>query len=182
MSLDKVETVLKVLENENHLTERADQKSIAMLSVLGVFMVFFIVYFRIIPVTAFTVSLITFYSICAMFAILSLIVAISPRIRIEQGEKAGDPPSCEAVFFTNICHFDSPSLYTKAMHDLVDDEETMISVFSHQIYSVARINATKYRHLKRGMFLVVIALVTELALIAYLFVNYMGEGIMPVIR
>ncbi|MFC2028180.1 Pycsar system effector family protein [Chloroflexota bacterium] len=182
MSLDKVETVLKVLENENHLTERADQKSISMLSVLGVFMVFFIVYFRIIPVTAFTVSLIIIYSICAMFAILSLIVAINPRIRIEQGEKANGPPLCEPVFFTNICQFDSSSLYVKAMHDLVDDEETMISVFSRQIYSVARINSTKYRHLRRGMLLVVIALVTELALIAYLFVNYMGEGIMPDIR
>ena len=68
------------------------------------------------------------------------------------------------------------------MHDLIDDEETMISVFSHQIYSVARINSTKYRHLRRGMFLVVIALVVELALIAYLFANYMDEGIMPAIR
>lgn len=182
MSLDKVETVLKVLENENHLTERADQKSISMLSVLGVFMVFFIVYHRIIPVNAFTVSVITIYSICAMFAILSLIVAISPRIKIEQGEKSVGPPSFESVFFIGICQFDSPSRYTKAMHDLVDDEETMISVFSHQIYSVARINSSKYRHLRRGMRLVVIALVTELALIAYLFTNYMGEGIMPTIR
>ena len=43
MAGDKLSVVLRILDNENHLLERADQKAIALLSVLGVFMVFFVV-------------------------------------------------------------------------------------------------------------------------------------------
>ena len=37
-------SVLRVLDAENRLIERADQKAISLLAALGVFMVFFIAY------------------------------------------------------------------------------------------------------------------------------------------
>ena len=43
MAGGKLSVVLRILYNENHLLERADQKTIALLSTLGVFMVFFVV-------------------------------------------------------------------------------------------------------------------------------------------
>ena len=41
MPQDKLSIVLRILDNESQLIERADRKAIALLSILGVFMVFF---------------------------------------------------------------------------------------------------------------------------------------------
>ncbi len=103
MSRDKVAVVLRILDAENRLLERSDQKAISMLSILGVFMVFFVVYYRVLPVNAFTVTLITVFVLCAIGAILNLLMAIRPRIRKETQETSGDAPACEPAFFMGIC-------------------------------------------------------------------------------
>ena len=61
MANDNLAIVLRILDHENHLVERADQKSISLLSILGVFMVFFIVYYRVIPINFLTGGLIVLY-------------------------------------------------------------------------------------------------------------------------
>ncbi|MDO8716719.1 MAG: DUF5706 domain-containing protein [Dehalococcoidales bacterium] len=179
MSRDKLPVILRILDAENRLLERSDQKAISMLSILGVFMVFFIVYHRVLPVNAFTVTLIVTYVLCSLGAILNLIMAIRPRVRKEPEDANSNPPLSEPAFFMGICQFPSVSEYQKAVEDLASNDDNLFSVYTRQVFSLARINAAKYKYLQRGMLLVVIALATELSLICYLFINYMGEGVIP---
>ena len=42
MSVERQEVVMKILDDQNHLSERADTKAISLLSTLGIFTVFFV--------------------------------------------------------------------------------------------------------------------------------------------
>jgi hypothetical protein len=178
MAKDNLSIVLRILDNENKLVERADQKSISMLSILGVFMVFFIAYYRIIPINPFTVALIVLYFSFALLSIIHLIMAIRPRIRIErEGEDrhmARDP-----AFFTGITSFPTPSAYKEALEELLADDSQVADVYIRQIFSVARINKAKYKFVRRGIVLVISTLTVELSIIVYLFIFHMGAGVMP---
>lgn len=181
MSRDKLTVVLRILDTENRLLERADQKAISLLSILGVFMVFFIVHHRVVPVNTLTVVLVTIYILCALAAIVNLIMAIRPRIRKEHEEERNEAPPCEPAFFMGICQFPTLSEYQRAIEELVSNEDTLLNVYTRQVYSVARINAEKYKHLRQGVLMVVVALATELTLICYLFISYMGrDGILRI--
>jgi len=176
-------SVLRILDAENRLLERADQKAIALLSALGVFMVFFIVYYRVIPINVFTVVLLSIYFVVSLMAIVNLILTVRPRIHaIEEGTGDADmtAPS-EPAFFVGICKFPTLSAYRQALQDMVKDEASTVEVYTRQIFSLARINQVKYRNVQRAVLLVVIALGTELALVAYLFIYYysQGAGLLP---
>ena len=179
--MDNIQTVLRILDNENHLLERADQKSISMLSILGVFMVFFIAYYRIITINIFTVVLVMLYFLFALLSIYNLIMAIKPRLRKEKAD-AADKPSCDPTFFTDICAFKDYSAYKEALQAVTKDESSVIDIYTREIYNVARINSEKYMYVRRGMFTAITTLAIELAIIIYLFIFYMGEGVMPPIR
>jgi len=182
MSQDRLSVVLRILDNESQLIERADRKAIALLSILGVFMVFFIVYYRLIPVNQVTVALSASYFVLAILAIASLVMVVHPRIvRGEQTEnqKADNMSSCEPAFFAGICKFPDLSAYRKALGDMMGDEAVTFNIYSRQVFSLAQINAVKYKHIRRATFVTIAALAIELSIIVYLFANYMGVGIMP---
>jgi hypothetical protein len=170
--------VLRVLDAENRLLERADQKAISLLSALGVFMVFFIVYYRLIPINPFTVTLLSIYFAVALMAIVSFILTVRPRIRMVE-EETGDCDkgvACEPAFFVGICKFPTLSAYREALENMVKDEASAIEVYTRQIFGLARVNATKYKNIQRAVLLVIIALAVELALVAYLFIYYHVQG------
>jgi len=182
MSQDKLSIVLRILDNESQLIERADRKAIALLSILGVFMVFFIVYYRLIPVNQVTVALTASYFALAILAIASLVMTVHPRIvRGEQTEnkKTDNMPSCEPAFFAGICKFPDLAAYRKALGDMIADEAVTFNIYSRQVFSLAQINAVKYKHIQRATFVTIGALAIELSIIVYIFANYMGAGIMP---
>ena len=52
MAVDKRAAILRILDDQNRLVERADTKAISLLSTLGIFTVFFIAQFRSIPISA----------------------------------------------------------------------------------------------------------------------------------
>jgi len=171
-------SVLRVLDAENRLIERADQKAIALLSALGVFMVFFVVYLRVFPINVFTVILLSVYFVVALMAIVSLILTVRPRIRAVE-EETGDTdkaPACEPAFFVGICKFPTLSAYREALQDMIKDETSTINVYIRQIFSLARINAAKYKNIQRAVLLVIVALAVELTLVAYLFIYYHAQG------
>jgi hypothetical protein len=168
-------SILRVLDGENRLLERADQKAIALLSALGVFMVFFIVWHRLIPINPFTVVLLVIYFAVSLMAIVNLIMTVRPRIQVTKEETAGTAP-CEPAFFAGICQFPTLSAYRGALRDMVKDEASTFEVYSRQIYTLARINQAKYTHVQRAVLLVVIALAVELTLVAYLFPYYYFQG------
>ena len=181
-SAEKLPVLLRIFDNETRLLERADQKSISLLSILGVFMVFFIVYYRLIPVNPFTVALLSAYFLCDILAIVSLIMTVRPRIQRTEQKVTGDADDtqvCEPAFFAGICKFPNVSAYRQSLDDILRDETSIAEVYVRQIFSIAQVNAVKYRYLRRATLLVVIAITIELAIIAYLFINYMGQGALP---
>jgi hypothetical protein len=181
MPMDNIQIVLRILDNENHLLERADQKSISLLSILGVFMVFFIAYYRIIPINVLTIIMVMLYFLFAILSIFNLIMAIKPRLRTEPTD-TGDKPTCDPTFFTDICSFPNYSAYKEALQGVIKDESSIIDIYTREIYNVARINSEKYMYFRRGIFTAITTLAIELALITYLFIFYMGEGVMPPLR
>lgn len=175
---EMLSSVLRVLDTENRLIERADQKAISLLSALGVFMVFFVVYFRVFPINAFTITLLCIYFVVALMAIVSLILTVRPRIRAVE-EETGDTdkaPACEPAFFVGICKFPTLSAYRQALQDVIKDETSTMNIYTRQIFSLARINAAKYKYIQRAVLLVIIALGVELGLVAYLFIYYHALG------
>jgi hypothetical protein len=177
MSGDRFGVMMRTLDSENKLTERADQKAISLLSILGVFMVFFVIYCRVIPINYFTVSLMIIYLVCAILSIGNLIMTIRPRIKKEEGASSKDAPTCDPAFFGGICQFANYAEYRQAFENMISSEENIINVYSHQVYTIARINSSKYKYLQRGMLFVVISLAVELLVVGYLFQHYMGIGI-----
>jgi len=180
MTSNRFLVVLRILDNETRLLERADQKAISLLSILGVFMVFFIVYYRLVPVNVFTIVVVTVYFCLALFAIWNLIMVVRPRV--EGGGQS--PPSAagargDPTFFQGICRYPDAQAYKESLDSIVDDDESTLEMYTRQIYSLARINEAKYRYVQRGVILVIGALAAELVLIAYLFASYLGLGWMP---
>ena len=171
-------SVLRILEAENRLLERADQKAISLLAALGVFMVFFIVYYRLVPINVLTVILLSIYFIFALLAIITLILTVRPRIRLVEQEPADTDKlsACEPAFFVGICKFPTFSAYRQALEDMMKDEAAAVDVYMRQVFGLARVNAEKYKNIRRAVLLVIIALATELALVAYLFIYYHGQG------
>jgi hypothetical protein len=178
MPIDNIQIVLRILESENHLLERADQKSISMLSILGVFMVFYIVYYRVIPINVLTITLVSLYFLFAILSIFNLIMAIRPRLRNTQADTK-DNCNYDPTFFTGICRFPSQSAYKEALQSILIDESSVIDIYSREIYNVARINTEKYMYFRRGILTVIASLAMELVMIIYLFINYMGAGVIP---
>jgi hypothetical protein len=173
--------IIKILKNENWLVERADQKAISMLSTLGVFMVFFIVYYRVLPINPFTVTMIALYIIFALSSIFSLIMAIRPRTRrkpdaVTTNEKRqiADP-----AFYTGIVAHPNVEAFKKNLLEVLKTEESIADMYIREVWVVAHINAAKYKNVNRGVALVVITLTIELILIVYLFAFHIGEGKMP---
>jgi len=178
VSANMLFSVLRILEAENRLLERADQKAISLLSALGVFMVFFIVYYRLVPINVFTVILLLIYFIFALMAIVSLILTVRPRIRLVE-EEEGDTDKVaafEPAFFVGICKFPTFAAYRQALEDMIKDEATTVDVYMRQVFGLARVNAAKYKNIRRAVLLVIIALAAELTLVAYLFIYYYGRG------
>ena len=181
MSQDRLSVVLRILDSESQLIERADRKAIALLSILGVFMVFFLVYYRLVPVRPVTIALTASYFVLAILAIASLVMTVRPRIyrREETESQEGDMPSCEPAFFDGICKFSNLSAYREALEGMAGDEQSIFNIYSGQVFNLAQINTAKYKHLHRATFLTIAALAVELSIIIYLFASYMGVGIMP---
>ena len=59
---------------------------------------------------------------------------------------------------------------------MIKDEAATIDIYTRQIFSLAQVNASKHKHIQRAIFLVIIALAAELAIVAYLFIYYYGQG------
>ena len=73
--------LLQVLSGEQQVIQRTDQKAFTLLSILGVFMVFFIVHFPKIQINMFIFLMMMIYFTSAMGTIYYLVRVIIPRIR-----------------------------------------------------------------------------------------------------
>jgi hypothetical protein len=173
--------IIKILKNENWLVERADQKAISMLSALGVFMVFFVAYYRVFPINAFTITMITLYIIFALASIYSLIMAIRPRTnrKPEPSTENSKPRIADPAFYTGIVAHPNVQAFKKTLMDVLKNDENIVDMYLLEVWTVAHINAAKYKYVNRGVTLVIITLTIELIMIVYLFASHLGEGKIP---
>jgi hypothetical protein len=175
MSVERYSAVMKILDDQNHLSERADSKAISLLSMLGIFTVFFVSQIgNMQKMDAFMDVVVVVYFISVLLAIIQIIMAISPRIRTIKKTLKANPdakPIPQPTFFAGICKFPDPEEYKKYLDDVIKNDEEITDIYVNQIYQVAQINATKYACVNRAVWFVVLAIGSQLAIIAYLFAS-----------
>jgi hypothetical protein len=174
MSIDRHAAVLKILDDQNRLTERADTKAISLLSTLGIFTVFFVSQLGNMKITGFLAAVVVIYFISIVLAVIQIIMAINPRIRgVKRAHTSGvkDKPVPQPTFFEGICKFPDSNEYKKCLDAVINSEEGITDIYIKQIYQIAQINSTKYACVKRAVWFVVIAIASQLSIIAYIFIN-----------
>ncbi len=160
-----------ILESERSILSRTDQKAFTLLSVLGVFMVFFIVYYRFLVFNNFIVVLIPIYFLAAFLTIFNMFRTIMPRFSRKETQDADEDHERDPTFFGGIRKFRTSADYYTYMESIGADEERAVRLISRQIHSLAIINWNKNIHLRRGMYFFITAIGTELLMILSLFIK-----------
>ncbi len=169
MADDRFELLFHVLQSEQSILSRADQKAYTLLSVLGVFMVFFIAYYRLMEVNLFIVGMLTVYFAAAGFTIYNLIRTIMPRFRSRPAKEDSDTPP-DPTFFGGIRQYKSADDYYQFMSSIKATDDRSLKFLSRQIYALAQINWTKNRYLRQGMFAFFVAITAELLMVLSTFI------------
>lgn len=167
MKAQQFNALLRILDGEQQLLQRTDQKAFTMLSTLGVFMVFFIVHFTKMQLDTLVFLLVVVYFPAAMAALYFLILVIVPRIRSAPVD-AGDPGkrrSISPTFFGGISQFSSSAHYAEYLKEITQDEDQLYDMFAAQVFALGRINSDKDENIRKGMFFMVLALTSELLII-----------------
>ena len=155
--------IFQILQSEQNILQRTDQKAFTLMSILGVFMVFFIVHFLKININWFNVVMVFIYFIAALFSIGNLMLVIVPRMRNDQNHE--DLPDINATFFGGIIQFKNPVEYAEYLNEITDDHEKTYKMFSSQLYALGHINAYKNKHLRRAIMFFGTAILCELLII-----------------
>lgn len=173
MAKDKYSVIMRILDDQNRLTDRADTKAISMLTTLGLFTVLFISQLNAISrVVPFTIFLLVIYFISVILAVLHIIMAVSPRIRSvkNKGENTiNQAAAAQPTFFGGICKYPDAGAYDKSLDELMHNDETINDTYVRQVYEIAKINKIKYKYVGRAVWFVVVTLISQIALIVFLF-------------
>lgn len=157
----ELSTLFQILGNENQILMRTDQKAFTLLSILGVFMVFFIVHFLKVQMTWFIFLFVMVYFVAALVSIINLILVIVPRVRTEKTQEEESNP----LFFAGISQYKSASGYARHLRSIAQDREQTTNLFANQVYSLGMINTYKYKHLRNAITAFIIAISAELSII-----------------
>ena len=157
----ELSTLFQILGNENQILMRTDQKAFTLLSILGVFMVFFIVHFLKIEMTWFIFLFVMVYFVAALISIINLILVIVPRVRTEKAQEEESNP----LFFAGISQYKSANGYARHLRTIAQDREQTTSLFAKQVYSLGMINTYKYKHLRDAITAFIVAISAELSII-----------------
>lgn len=163
--------LLQVLSGEQQVIQRTDQKAFTLLSVLGVFMVFFIVHF---PKLSSNMNLPIFglmmiYMISAMGTIYFLVRVIVPRIRnnkIDAKDKnINKTQVINPTFFAGISQFKTSEEYAYHLKSITSNEDQLYNMFASQVFALGQINNTKNLNIRKSIYFFVAALISELLMI-----------------
>jgi hypothetical protein len=172
MAKDSYSVVMRILDDQNRLTDRADTKAIALLTALGLFTVLFSTQLNNInQVVPFTVFLLVVYCISIILAVLHIVMAINPRIRTAKSTQINkdQTPMVQPTFFAGICRFPDANAYKQCINGLMSGDEAITDIYVRQVYEIAKINKIKYRFVGRAIWFAVISLMTQITLIVFMF-------------
>ena len=156
--------LLQVLSGEQQIIQRSDQKAFTLLSILGVFMVFFIVHFTKMQLDTLIFILIVIYFPAAMCALYFLVRVIVPRVRSHQNTSGADD-TINPTFFGGISQFNSPDEYAVYLREIASNEDQLYKMFAGQVFALGKINQKKNENIRRATFFFVTALTSELLII-----------------
>ena len=185
--------LLQVLAGEQQVIQRTDQKAFTLLSILGVFMVFFIVHFPKIQMNFFIFLMMMVYFTSAMGTIYYLVRVIVPRIRKrKKPELNGDleltfidkmtnwlsnykihndyediekEEVINPTFFAGISRFKSSSEYAVYLKSIAENEDGLYKMFASQVFALGNINQLKNENIRLALYFFISALLSELLII-----------------
>ena len=163
--------LLQVLAGEQQVIQRTDQKAFTLLSILGVFMVFFIVHFpKITPqMNLFIFLMMIIYFTSAMGTIYYLVRVIVPRIRNHKTKIEDDSVKENEIinptFFAGISQFKSPEEYAFHLRSIAKNEDQLYQMFASQVFALGKINLEKNENIRLSTFFFIAALISELLII-----------------
>lgn len=163
MANKELSSLFQVLSSEQQIIQRTDQKAFTLMSILGVFMVFFIVHFLKVQMDWFKLIMVIIYFIAALVAIINLVLVIVPRVRNDNPDQ--DSNTINVAFFGGISQFETPAEYAAYLKSVSGDENHLYTMFSQQVFALGKINAYKNRALKRAILFFTIAIISELLII-----------------
>ena len=156
-----------IIQSEQLILQRTDQKAFTLMSLLGVFMVFFMVHFpQVIAADKFNYLsglMVFLYFISATLGLINLMMVIVPRVRNDLGHE--DLPEVNATFFGGITQFGNVLDYAKYLADTTDDNENTFKMFAAQLYALGHINSYKNLHMRRAIIFFGVAILSELIII-----------------
>ena len=155
--------IFHILQSEQLILQRTDQKAFTLMSILGVFMGFFIVHFPKIEITYLSGIMVFIYFITAGSGLVNLMLVIVPRIRDDMGHE--DLPEINATFFGGIIQFMNPVEYADYLAELTEENEDTFRMFAAQVYALGHINAYKNKHMRRAILFFGSAIMSELIII-----------------
>ena len=156
-------SLFRVLDSEQQIITRTDQKAFTMLSLMGVFMVFFLVHFTKIQINWFNFVMLILYLVAAILALIQLILVINPHIR--KAKDREDLPEINATYFGGIVSFKSAAEYGKYLRKIMEDDTRAYTMFANQVYAVAQINKYKYGHMQAAIKSFAVAIISELLIV-----------------
>ena len=155
--------IFHILQSEQLILQRTDQKAFTLMSILGVFMVFFIVHFPKIEITYLSGTMVFVYFITAALGLINLMLVIVPRIRDDMGHE--DLPEINATFFGGIIQFMNPVEYADYLAEMTEENEGTFKMFAAQVYALGQINAYKNKHMRTAILFFGSAIMSELVII-----------------
>lgn len=160
--------LFQVLSNEQQLLQRADQKAYTMLSIIAVWMMFFIVHYMRVPPYRYVLVFMGAFFFLALCSIGLLLAVITPRITHSRIDSKGKE-RINPTFFGGIVHFKNPEEFSKALHEAAGDDEHMYTMFADSVYRIAHINHAKSKNLRRAIVSFVLAVTVQLCLVFYVY-------------
>jgi len=185
--------LLQVLSGEQQVIQRTDQKAFTLLSILGVFMVFFIVHFPKIQMNLFIFLMMMVYFTSAMGTIYYLVRVIVPRISKQKNshtnERTGsgffneiiqwiskykiqndyiDMEEDEVInptFFAGISRFSNANEYAVYLKSIAKNEDSLYEMFASQVFALGNINQVKNENVRLALYFFISALLSELLII-----------------
>lgn len=168
---NKFNILFEILSSEQQILQRTDQKAFTLLSIIGVFSVFFIVHYTKIPADFYNLTLIFLYFISVLIAIYFLLLVISPRLKDIEEVVDENKKTIVPTFFGGIVRYKSSKEYAASLKLLMENSDNAYEVFAKSVYSIGRINFYKNKHFKNGIVAFVIAISLELIIIVSLYVR-----------
>jgi glycosyltransferase involved in cell wall biosynthesis len=168
---NKTEVLFKILSNEQQILQRTDQKAFTLLSILGVFCVFFIVHYTKIPPDVFNLTVIALYFFSVLVSIFFLLLVISPRIKDIEETIEEDKKTMAPTFFGGIIKYGSSREYAKTLETLLENPEITYEIFAKSVYSIGKINAYKNKYFRKGIISFISAITLELIIIVSIYVR-----------